>query len=44
MMISVVSLEWVYLRYSMLFGPDIRGLIGGLAWFGLHGVGGCYKL
>jgi Amt family ammonium transporter len=38
-MISVVSLEWVYLGYSMSFGPDIRGLIGGLAWFGLHGVG-----
>lgn len=38
-MISVVSMEWVYLGYSMSFGPDIKGLIGSLSWFGLSGVG-----
>ena len=38
-MISLVSLEWVYLGYSMSFGPDVRGLIGSLAWAGLSGVG-----
>jgi Amt family ammonium transporter len=38
-MISLVSLEWVYLGYSMSFGPDVRGLIGSLAWAGLCGVG-----
>jgi len=38
-LISLVSFEWVYLGYSMSFGPDIHGLIGSLAWFGLGGVG-----
>ncbi len=38
-MISLISIEWVYLGYSMSFGPDIHGFVGSLAWFGLHGVG-----
>ncbi|NDY42485.1 ammonium transporter [Dissulfurirhabdus thermomarina] len=38
-MIAVVSLEWVYLGYSLSFGPDVGGLIGGLAKAGLSGVG-----
>jgi len=38
-LISLVSFEWVYLGYSMAFGPDLHGLIGSLAWFGLGGVG-----
>ncbi|RPI53306.1 MAG: ammonium transporter, partial [Deltaproteobacteria bacterium] len=38
-MISVVSLEWVYLGYSMSFGPDVGGFVGNLSWFGLKGVG-----
>lgn len=38
-LISIVGLEWVYLGYSMSFGPDIKGIIGSLAWFGLNGVG-----
>jgi Amt family ammonium transporter len=38
-MISVISLEWVYLGYSMSFGPDVGGLIGNLSWLGLKGVG-----
>jgi len=38
-MISVVSLEWVYLGYSMSFGPDAGGFVGNLSWFGLKGVG-----
>lgn len=37
-MIALISLEWVYLGYSMAFGPDIGGFVGSLAWFGLHGV------
>ncbi len=37
-MISLISIEWVYLGYSMSFGPDIGGLIGDLSWFGLKGV------
>jgi len=38
-MISVISLEWVYIGYSMAFGPDVGGLIGNFSWFALQGVG-----
>ena len=38
-MISLISIEWVYLGYSMSFGPDVSGFIGNLAWAGLAGVG-----
>ncbi len=39
-MIAVVSVEWVYIGYSMAFGPDVNGLgiIGDLSWFALQGV------
>jgi Amt family ammonium transporter len=37
-MISIISLEWVYIGYSMSFGPDVGGLIGDLSWFALKGV------
>ncbi|RJX31158.1 MAG: ammonium transporter [Desulfurivibrio sp.] len=37
-MITVISLEWVYLGYSMAFGPDIGGFIGDLSFFSLNGV------
>ena len=37
--IGVVTLEWILWGYSMAFGPDIFGIIGGLEWFGLRGVG-----
>jgi len=39
MMISLITLEWVYLGYSMSFGPDVAGVTGSLAWAGLAGVG-----
>ncbi|KAF0235258.1 MAG: ammonium transporter Amt [Desulfovibrionaceae bacterium] len=38
-MISLVTIEWVYLGYSMSFGPDVSGVIGDLSWAGLTGVG-----
>jgi len=38
-MIALVSMEWVYLGYTMCFGPDVGGIIGNLSLFGLHGVG-----
>ncbi len=38
-LISVITVEWIYLGYSMSFGPDVNGLIGDLSWFGLGGVG-----
>ena len=39
-LIALVTFEWVYLGYSMSFGPDMgNGLLGTLAWAGLGGVG-----
>ena len=37
-LISVISLEWVYFGYSMAFGPDVGGVIGDLSWLALNGV------
>lgn len=37
--LAVITLEWVLWGYSMAFGPDRWGLIGGLDWFALTGVG-----
>jgi Amt family ammonium transporter len=38
-LIGLISVEWAVLGYSMSFGPDIGGLIGGLDWMNLNGVG-----
>jgi Amt family ammonium transporter len=37
--LCLVSLCWVLLGYSLAFGPDVRGVVGSLAWAGLSGVG-----
>lgn len=37
-MISLISIEWVYIGYSMSFGPDIGGVIGDFSLFALNGV------
>ncbi len=37
--IGVVTVIWVLVGYSLAFGPDHGGFIGGLDWFGLRGVG-----
>ena len=36
---AVISLQWVLWGYSLAFGPDTGGVIGGLDWVGLRGVG-----
>ena len=36
---ALVSIQWVLLGYSLAFGPDKGGVIGGLEWAGLRGVG-----
>jgi Amt family ammonium transporter len=36
---AIVSLQWVLFGYSLAFGPDVNGIIGGLDFVGLHGVG-----
>ena len=35
----VITFEWVVIGYSMSFGDDIGGVIGGLNNLFLHGVG-----
>ena len=40
MILCLVTLQWVVIGYSLSFGPDWKGLIGGLDWMGLVGVGG----
>ena len=37
--LAVITFQWVLWGYSLAFGPDHGGLIGGLDWFGLKGVG-----
>ena len=37
--IALISVLWVLWGYSLAFGPDRGGLIGGLEWIGLNGVG-----
>jgi len=39
MLMCLITVQWVLFGYSLSFGPDIKGIIGGLDWFGLKGVG-----
>ena len=36
---GLVTVIWVLWGYSLAFGPDLGGVVGSLAWFGLKGVG-----
>lgn len=36
---ALVSVQWVLLGYTLSFGPDVKGIIGGLDFLGLSGVG-----
>ena len=38
-LVGLITIQWVLFGYSLAFGPDRMGLIGGLEWFGLSGVG-----
>jgi Amt family ammonium transporter len=38
--ISIVTVVWTVVGYTLAFGPDIGGLIGGLDFFALRGVEG----
>ena len=38
-MISVISIEWVLVGYSMSFGPDVGGFLCNFSWFALNSVG-----
>jgi Amt family ammonium transporter len=37
--IALVSIQWIIIGYSLAFGPDIKGFVGGLDWSWLNGVG-----
>ncbi|HWP35702.1 MAG TPA: ammonium transporter, partial [Thermodesulfobacteriota bacterium] len=37
--LCLISIQWILWGYSLAFGPDKGGLIGGLEWLGLRGVG-----
>ncbi len=37
--LALVSIQWVLVGYSLVFGTDIKGIIGGLDFLGLQGVG-----
>jgi ammonium transporter, Amt family len=37
--VCLVSVMWILFGYTLAFGPDRGGVIGGLDWFGLSGVG-----
>ncbi len=36
---ALASIQWVLFGYSLAFGTDISGVIGGLNFIGMHGVG-----
>jgi Amt family ammonium transporter len=38
-MICLISVQWILYGYSLAFGADVGGLIGGLNYLGLSGVG-----
>jgi len=38
-MLALISVQWVLWGYSLAFGTDHGGIIGGLNWLGLNGVG-----
>ena len=37
--LALISVQWVLWGYSLVFGPDKGGIVGGLEWIGLRGVG-----
>ncbi len=37
--LALISIQWILWGYSLAFGPDKGGVIGGLEWIGLRGVG-----
>ncbi len=37
--LALISVQWVLWGYTLAFGPSQGGIIGGLDWIGLRGVG-----
>lgn len=36
---ALISIQWVLWGYTLSFGSDVGGMVGGLEWLGLNGVG-----
>jgi ammonium transporter, Amt family len=39
-LMGLVSVQWGVIGYTLAFGSDVGGFVGGLDWLGLAGVGG----
>lgn len=39
LILGIVSIQWVVIGYSLVFGNDVGGVIGGVNFLGLRGVG-----
>ena len=39
MLMGLITIQWVIVGYTLSFGKDIGGVIGGMEWFGLRGIG-----
>jgi Amt family ammonium transporter len=37
-MMGIIGLQWILWGFSLAFGPDVGGIIGGLDWIGLRGI------
>ncbi len=37
--LCLISVQWVLWGYTLAFGPDVSGVVGGLKYLGLSGVG-----
>lgn len=35
----IISIQWIFIGYSLAFGPDAHGIIGGLDWSFLRNIG-----
>lgn len=35
----IISLQWIFIGYSLAFGPDVGGVIGGFDWSFLKNIG-----
>jgi len=35
----IISIQWIFIGYTLAFGPDVNGVIGGLDWSFLKDIG-----
>lgn len=37
--LAIISIQWIFIGYTLAFGPDTKGVIGGLDWSFLRSIG-----